>query len=272
MGQFDLLLEDGLGKVEVECKTVTEDTGAQIKAELNVQLAETFSRAVSKGPPASGPGLFVMRLKRPAAECKQLARQLQTALQSDNALAFENDDFSLAFLVKPEWQKLADQGEIVDFNHLATPDADIGFDAWCVKRVRNQLFCLVVRPHKPTAFKDRIIEVIKSAADQCSGQNPSVIWMHFVGVPEHLFLPLAQFSLENPGGGLSAIVAYALHPDVSSTDRAHVRNVRFSADPIALTNRPAIRPDLLIAQGVYAGGLLFDVTNPHSRFVTALDL
>jgi len=79
LGNFDLLLKGASEKVEVECKTITEDTGSQIKVELNVELSETFRRIVSKRPPVSETGLFTMTLKRPSDQCKHLARQLKAA-------------------------------------------------------------------------------------------------------------------------------------------------------------------------------------------------
>jgi len=130
----------------------------------------------------------------------------------------------------------------------------------------------VIRSHKPIALIERMIEVIKYAANQCSRQAPSVVWLHFVGMVENDFIELAQFSSDGTGRGLNAIVANALHPDASPTDRTHIQRIRFSADPKTLTHHPALRPDLLIGRAVSAGGVVYDVPNPYSRFAVTGDL
>ena len=48
VGRFDLLVETPTGSVAVECKTIGEDTGDQIKTELVVNLADIFERAATK--------------------------------------------------------------------------------------------------------------------------------------------------------------------------------------------------------------------------------
>jgi hypothetical protein len=272
LGSFDLLLKSVSEKVEVECKTITEDTGSQIKVELNVELSETFRRIVSKRAPVNETGLFALTLKRPSDQCKHLARQLKDALQSDTHRAFDSDDFSLQFSARPSWQELLNSERLNDLREQVLADVDLGSDARCVTKVQNQLMGLVIRPHKPTALNDRVIEIIKEAANQCSRQTPSVVWLHFVGMVENDFIELAQFSSDGTGRGLNAIVANALHPDASPTDRTHVQRVRFSADPKTLTHRPALRPDLLISRAVSANGVVYDVPNPYSRFAVTGDL
>ena len=63
LGNFDLLLEQAADRIEVECKTVTEDTGSQIKVDLNVELSETFRRIVSEREIVKRSGLFLFTLK-----------------------------------------------------------------------------------------------------------------------------------------------------------------------------------------------------------------
>lgn len=48
LGNFDLLIDGPSGPVELECKTVAEDTGAPIKIEMIAQLFDAFVRCVSK--------------------------------------------------------------------------------------------------------------------------------------------------------------------------------------------------------------------------------
>jgi hypothetical protein len=85
-----------------------------------------------------------MKLKRPSATCRHLARQLKEALRREDVGAFESDDFSLHFAERPEWQDLHDSGRVGDVTRhiLAEP----GNRARCVTRVGNRLLGLTVLP------------------------------------------------------------------------------------------------------------------------------
>jgi hypothetical protein len=65
-------------KIEVECKTIAEDTGLQIKFELNVALTEAFRKAIQKQRPVDESGLFTMQLKRPSTVCRSRRRLLRS--------------------------------------------------------------------------------------------------------------------------------------------------------------------------------------------------
>ena len=106
LGQFDLLLDTPVGPFEVECKTITQDTSAQIKAELVASMSDLFHRTVTKKPPVAELGLFTLTLKKPVASCKDLPRQLALALQGKTPGAYHGADFSLQFSPRPEWQEL----------------------------------------------------------------------------------------------------------------------------------------------------------------------
>jgi transcriptional regulator with XRE-family HTH domain len=169
-GDFDLLVETPSGEVEVECKTISEDTGSQIKREISVQLLETFNSTVSKRTPVDESGLFVMTLKKPSAKCKHLARQLRDALQSNLARCFDGTDFSLQFSARPKWQDLLNSGHVLELKGQISADPSLGEDAHCVRQLQDQVIGLVVRPHKSTTIIDRIIDVIKDGADKCTGK------------------------------------------------------------------------------------------------------
>jgi hypothetical protein len=134
-------------------------------------------------------------------------------------------DFSLQFLPRPKWQDLLNSGHVLDLRAQISADPSLSEDedAHCVTQLRDRIIGLVIRPHKSTTIIERIIDVIKDGADQCTGQKASVVWLHFVGLTEGIFLSLAEFpSLK--GVGLNATVAKVLHSDASSTDRSHVSN------------------------------------------------
>jgi transcriptional regulator with XRE-family HTH domain len=267
LGEFDLLVATTSGEIEVECKTITEDTGSQIKREITVQLAETFNTVISKQVLVDGSGLFLMTLKKPSAECKHLARQLENSLQSNSAICFDGADFSLQFLPRPSWQNLLNSGHILDLSAQISADASLreDEDAHCVTQLRDRVIGLVIRPHKPATTIERIIEVVKNGADQCTGKRACVVWLHFVGMTEGIFLTLAEF-VSQKGAGLNAIVYKVLHSDGSSADRSHVQSVRFSAGPNAINRGPALGPNLLITKAVSVGGKMYEVPNPRCRF------
>jgi hypothetical protein len=153
------------------------------------------------------------------------------------------------------------------------PDSPaLGNEAKCVTRVENRLLGLTVVPHKPTTLSERVGDVLKTGADQCSRINPAVVWLHFVGMSEAVFVELARHSSDGRGRGLNVVVANAFHPDASSTNRTHVQRVRFSGDPDGLSRHLAFRPDRLLAPSVSAGGQLYDVPNPYARFAVTDDL
>jgi transcriptional regulator with XRE-family HTH domain len=263
LGNFDLLVETPSAPIEVECKTVSEDTGAQIKSELAVNLLDCFGKIVAERPPVDEPGLFTMKLNRAAADCKNLPRKLEQALCSAKVRSYRTTDFSLTFSPRPQWQELLDSEGCLDPRQIMN-DSDIGEHARCIMISAGKVVALDIRPHKPSTWKERVIRVVKHGADQCTGEKPSVVWLHFVGVAEAEFQSLAEFSIGGNFAGLNGIVAKAVK---GSTDRTHVHTVRFSSDG-GLRHHPTIGPDLVIARSVIFGGILYNAYNHLCRFQT----
>ncbi len=266
---FDLLVTTPRDQIQVECKTVTEDTGSQIKVENTAALSECFRKAVQKQPPSEA-GFFSVDFNKPVANCKNLPRQLEDALRASASGHFAADDFTLRFSIRPDWQELLNSGRMLDLRQHVL--LDLGNFARCATKVAGKIFAIVFRPHKHTTLNERIVDVIKGAADQCPRDLATMVWLHFVGFAEEEFLALAEFSMAGGGAGLNALVARALHPDASSTDRSHVRVVRFSAEGRKLGTQLAIAPDLMLTNSVSLGGVLYDVQNPRSRFPDFTDL
>jgi DNA-binding transcriptional regulator YiaG len=270
LGTFDLLVETPSASFEIECKTVTEETGAQIKTELTVSLAETFRKIMLEKTPVDESGVFTMTLKRPAADCKNLAHQLEAVLRSATARSSQSTDFSLDFLPRPQWQGLLDSDRLVDLKQQIL--LDCSEYARCAIKAAGKIMALVVCPHKPTVLGQRVVEAIKKGANQCTGDKQAVVWLHFVGLAEAQFLALVQFSNEGKGAGLNAIVANALRPNADRTDRSHVHSIRFSADGRAIDNHLAIAPNLLLGRAVTLGGMCYIVPNPYCRFSKTAEL
>ncbi len=272
LGLFDLLVETASGTVEVECKTVSEETGEQVKTELNVNLSECFRKTVLNYGPVAESGLFTLTLNKAVAECKNLAQQLENALRSETARSHCAKDFSLEFSPRPQWQELLNSGRLVDLKQQILVDSDSGKYARCGIKAKGKIIGLVIHPHKSSALAKRVITVIKQGADQCSRAQPSVVWLHFVGLAEAQFLAIAEFSNEGKGAGLNAIVARSLHPKASQTDRSHVQGVRFSADGRGIDSHLAFDPNLLMVPAVSSGGACYEVPNSFCRYSEIVDL
>ena len=272
LGLFDLLVETPSGSVEVECKTVSEETGGQVKTELNVNLSECFRKTVLNRAPVTESGLFTLTLKKAAANCKNLAQQLEEALRSETARTYYAKDFSLVFSPRPQWQELLNSGRLTDLKQQILLDSDSGEYARCGIKAEGKIIGLVIHPHKSSVLANRVVSAIKQGADQCSRAKPSVVWLHFVGLAEAQFLAIAEFSNEGKGAGLNAIVANSLHPKASQTDRSHVQGVRFSADGRGIESHLALDPNLLMVPAVSSGGACYEVPNSFCRFSEIADL
>ena len=91
-----------------------------------------------------------------------------------------------------------------------------------------------------------------------------MVWMHFVGFAEQEFQTLAEFS-QDGRGGLNTLVAQAVSPSSSTTDRSHVSIVRFSGEPVGIDHRSAVEGDRLVHRTSMPGPA-YDVRNPFAKF------
>jgi transcriptional regulator with XRE-family HTH domain len=279
LGTFDLLIGGPSGSVEVECKTVAEDTGAPIKLEMIAQLFDAFVRCVSQSRRLSitESGVFSLVLTRRGDQCTNLVARFRDALQSGAFEGFDGNDFELAFTPKPQWTELLKTGHVQQF--ISTRSLDPDFNAGHARSfttVDGFAVGLSLRLHKPSELGSRSVDVIKQAADQCTGRNPALVWLHFVGATEEDFLSLVQVSSDGRGAGLNSIVASALHPDATPigatpTDRSHVNAVKFSASGSRIEKHPALAPNRLIISAVTNSAPLYHVPNPLSRWPFKID-
>jgi transcriptional regulator with XRE-family HTH domain len=271
LGNFDLLVGPSTDPVEVECKTITQDTGSQLKPELVVGIMDSFVKVVTRTAPVCGSGIFTLTLNKAADRCKNLNHQLQQALGSVAASPVEADDFSFTFSKRPEWQQLLDAGHWAELNRQIQTGPDKEYSRG-ITNIAGKILALDIHPHAPSAFRKRVVGTLKNAADQCSGKRPGVVWLHFVGLPDQDFLALCEFSTSGSGTGLNGAVADALHPNLSTTDRCHIQSVRFSSDSDQLTGRPILDSNLLLGRAVSRSGRCYEVPNPRCRFPIRFDL
>lgn len=266
-GRFDLVCKaDAQPSFEVECKTVTEDTGSQIKTGMTVNLAAAFYHAAHKAMTVSRSGIYVLALKKPSDQCKNLVANFKPALESSSITGFESDDFSLRFEERQTWTELVRQNDWSGLQQMVLSEAQIDGRSHVVTRVGDYAVGLVLLPHKDSTLAEKVIGVLKDAADQCSKSRAALLWLHFIGIPEKQFVGIAEFSMNSKGGGLNALVANAIHPKASVTDRSHVHLIRFSGDAAELETKPVFNSDRLLSKAKSIGGFCYDVSNPNCRF------
>jgi hypothetical protein len=263
IGTFDMFCTTNEKTFEVECKTVTEDTGEQIKTDLLVTLSEVCRRTLKDAVSLPGSGIFIMKLVKSPALCGDLHSALRNSLNS-YSLPLRTGDFELTFEPRPEWGS-STKSDIVQEELQALSGK---YSAW---KFTDKLLALALLPHKPSSLSEKIVDTLKDAADQCSGQQPSVLWLHLIGHREKEFLELAKFSQGGKGAGLNAVVANVLHPQASTTDRSHVHTIRFSAEPADVTQKPILDTDLLIQRVNSLSGPCYDVPNPFCHFNIEMD-
>ena len=266
--RFDLLVTTPQGTVEVECKTLSEDTGSQLKKQMAVSLAERFFRCAPKLRSKES-GVFTMTLRKPSDKCKRLPEQLEAALRGQN---FNSGDFSFAFTPVPKWQRLLDEGKVDELQRALRSDFSEEEFSRSVSLRNGVVVALDVRPHCLPDLNKRVVDVLQQAADQCTGQRPCFVWLHFNGHPEDEIREVFQFSAENAGAGLNNSVARALHPDASTTDRSHVQRVRFSCTGTTLARHLSPDRGRVLRRSVSQGGLCYDTTNPLTKFPQLIEV
>jgi hypothetical protein len=147
--------------------------------------------------------------------------------------------------------------------NLLRNDPDVG-ESHCFTKVAGKMFALALKTSKTNTLAQRVVRILKDAADQLSGAKCSVVWLHFVGFAEQELRALAEFSMNGDGGGLNALVADAISPGDSPKDRSHVNRVRFTGEPAGLERR-SITTETSLIQTTSLGGFAYDVPNPLAK-------
>ena len=274
VGRFDLLVETPAASLAVECKTLGEDTGDQIKTELVVNLADIFDRTAAKSLADADSGQFTLTLNKTANHCKNLPRRLEAALTAGVTNPYDSEDFSLTFSPKPDWQALldADAASELERQMQLSTEADTSERFTIAVVTPHKVFGLAIRSHAPTRFKRRLVQILKEAADQCPENRPSAAWLHFVGVAEADFRALCDFSITGNGTGLNAVVAEVLHPGASTTDRSHVQRILFSVQSRTLSRLPMLDANLILIRTMSHRTTCFDVPNPKCKFAPPVEI
>jgi hypothetical protein len=104
-GSFDLLCAQDSALVEVECKTISEDTGNPIKNEMLVNLTQQFLRSIRSQNQTSEPGIFLLTFKSEPSSSNAIVRELQSALRSIPIGRVDCRDAWIEFLPRPNWKR-----------------------------------------------------------------------------------------------------------------------------------------------------------------------
>lgn len=263
-GNFDLICSSAEATVEIECKTISTDTGNPIKTEMVVNLIDAFLKIMQRSTPTPESGIFRITFLNDTTGATSILRDFREAIARPIVSSIKLKDAEVEFIARPLWtQKLRDNssGEVAD---IVFPDPHLD-DSRCITVVGQSILALSIRSKRENTLAHRIVRVLKDAADQLSGERPSLVWLQFVGLSEQELREVASFSMSGRGDGLNAIVAEALSPIASATDRAHVTRVRFTSEPADPIQHVDIAADRLI-RTTSLGGLAYDVTNPRSTF------
>jgi hypothetical protein len=153
IGQFDMLCDADGKQFEVECKTITENTGEQIKTDLLVGLSEMFHKTLLSVDAIAVSGIYILTLSKSPDLCGNLHLALRNALLS-SSLPLSTEDFTLSFVAKPDWND-AKTVEIV------IRDLEAQSHRWFGARFGNKMLGLVLRPHKPNNLSEKIVQYLK---------------------------------------------------------------------------------------------------------------
>ena len=158
-GQFDLDCRKDEIVFEVECKTVTQDTGAAIKTDLLVNLSEEFRRAVD--PITTKSGIFILTFRKPPEECREIGLKLRNSLDQAQLHQLAVGDFNLVFMPKPEWTALAVSETPNDVREVIRDELENISDHHFATKIGDSVIALALRPHKPNRLSEKVISVLK---------------------------------------------------------------------------------------------------------------
>jgi hypothetical protein len=271
VGRYDLLLANSAIQAEVECKTVAEDTGLQLKRQMSADLFEAFRRSSSAQPVANASGIFKLTLNKPADQCANLARAAEKALRGYRGGLALQKDFSLIFEPRPTWQSFLETHQIETLKKAIEDDPVWAGSDYIAFQQKRAVVAFSVRPHRQGQLRQRLTRVLKDAADQCTGTRAAVLWLHFVGATERDFLELAQFSMSNRRAGLNWVADNVVRPTGPVDNRSHIHMIRYSAGAQIITNKPALAPNLLLARAASLDSKSYDVLNLHCKYTSKVE-
>ena len=269
-GRFDMDCVFEKIEFEVECKTITEDTGAPIKTDFLINMSHEFIRFLAASTRVLESGVFVYTFKKPTEHCQNILSVFRQVLEA-GSIPFNSSEFEIVFQAKPEWTELSRLQPLNVVRTAITGDLNEISQKYFATKRGNAFVGLALKPSKPSTLNKKLVGVLKEACDQCSGKKPSLVWLHLVGHSETEFLRLANFSRDGRGAGLNAVVSKVLHPKASTTDRSHVHTIRFSAEADELSRKPVLDKERLLRTAKAIDGPCYDVPNPFSRFKQDFD-
>jgi hypothetical protein len=270
-GSQDLLCGSGANSFEVECKTVSQDTGNPIKSEMIANLAKQFFSLVKQRSQILKAGIYSVEFGSKPRMSNDVLAALQSIVLDASATVARCEDATITFHSRPLWDGCKERLPREAIVAMIAADPDVS-GRHCFTMSGNNLVGLSVENYKPNEIASRATRVLKDAADQLSGTRAAFVWLHFIGLPERDFLELARFAMDGQGRGLNAVVANALTGRGSVKGRNHVNAVIFSAEAEGITHRPALDRQLMLAKSASVGGPVYVVRNPQAQFTAPDDV
>jgi len=263
-GAYDFLCESGKDSFEVECKTVSQDTGNPIKSETVASVAQLFATLVADRHQELASGIFVLKFDSEPKASNEVSAALKSILGDLSLKPRAYHDGSITFLPRPHWNACINWLTRQAVQEMVESDSDVT-GQHCFTRSGANLVGLTLVSDRESELIERVTGVIKKAADQLSGKRASVIWLHFVDLPESDFLALAHFAMNAQGHGLNALVGNAL-VGRGTKDRNHINAVMLSAEAGGITHRPALDRQLILARSASVNGPVYEMQNNRARY------
>ena len=263
-GAYDFLCTSGSESFEVECKTVSHDTGNPVKNETLANFAHLFISLVANHDRGLASGIFVMRFDSEPKASNAAVAALKSILSDASFKPTVYQNGSITFLSRPHWDGCTNRLTRPAIQEMTESDPDVtGYH--CFTKSGDNIVGLTLVPNKQSELVERVSTALKKAADQLSGKRASIIWLHFVDLPERDFLAIAQFAMDGQGRGLNALVSNAL-VGRGTKDRNHVNAVMFSAEAESITHRPALDRELILGKAASISGPVYYAKNSYARF------
>lgn len=252
-GQFDLAFSRGGFTGEVECKSVSEDAGRQIHRKDFYRLMELLRPALDAQAGRLGAEVLVVtlpgRLSPNTLSQRDLARALSSMLREGGPSRLLHAGAEL--VRQPYSECLGDVSMDDSGAYYAACTEVFGANCHVAGQLGEGRGCLVVlRSQRVDDPSKPVLEALRKAATQFSGQRPGFIAIQFHGIePADLMLPNLRWRM--------GVLTYALYGHYGA---AHVAATYFTGF------------GAVVARDGDIGTPAFAIPNPRPRFpVSASD-
>jgi hypothetical protein len=228
--RFDLLARQGTVEIEVECKSISGDTGRKIHRQEVNRLADLLLPTTERLADMAGCHRILVtipdRLGKSNEALSGIASVVASAAQQKGSASNELAHVEYTFDETAAWPQPGRDPEVKSFfeQRFGIPNANLLFHG----RANFSVVAVMIRSVKADGVVKAIADAAKDAANQCSGTRPALLALHLI---DEISRPELQTMLTTPNG-LHAVT----HAVFRDGKRHHV-------DSIAFTVPQSIRPD-----------------------------